>query len=419
MMASSSSKPGSSRSTTGRAAAAVVTAAMTLVTSAAVVVFMVYRYRQNSHRDDDNDDGCCGGRSSLQQEAATTIQQHQEQQLPSHIQREIYKDRRRKASIRHLAMKKPMYDNIEMYDPDGVMLCTIGKKKANWYVNKKKLAIWKVPSKSIQLSFTPKSKKTVNEDDHSSHEQEEDQEQQHVLKSKSESSILYNTSHKKNICVACGVSDGLMRHYVVPYSYRRLLPTKFKSHLPHDVVLLCLDCHLVADHTGIQQREVVFERIYRTDADSARPTIPNPHLRHVKSCAQALWKHRQKLPVDRAVECEKVVMEYLSTLPDGEMEDVDDVSATTSTSTQEPQPQQEPQLSNEILEKLVLETLETTDFPNPKYVPISVLVTNSLKSDDDDVTQFIISWRQLFIDTLQPRYLPTGWSVDSNVENDG
>ena len=62
--------------------------------------------------------------------------------LPPHIQRELYKEQRRKKSVRFLALKKPMYDNIEMYGPDGIMLCTIGKKKANWYVNKKGLAVW-------------------------------------------------------------------------------------------------------------------------------------------------------------------------------------------------------------------------------------------------------------------------------------
>jgi hypothetical protein len=317
-------------------------------------------------------------------------------------------------------MKKPAYDNIGMYDPDGIMLCTIGKKKANWYVQKRKLAVWKVPSKSIQLLFTPKSNnknKSEGDDNSSKHEEEG----QHVLKFKSEGSILYNTAHKKNICVACGASDGLMRHYVVPYSYRRLLPTKFKSHLPHDVVLLCLDCHLVADHGGIQRREWTYERSYRTDSESARPTIPNPHLRRVKSCAQALWKHRPKLPPDRLLKYEQVVADYLSSLPkqDEETEGRHGIATTTRQLRQnEPQTQQHEPLSNEVLQKLVVQTLETTDRPNPKYVPISVLVVNALETDTD-VTQFIKSWRQLFVETLQPRYLPTGWSVDSSVENDG
>jgi hypothetical protein len=118
---------------------------------------------------------------------------------------------------------------------------------------------------------------------------------------------------------------------------------------------------------------------------------------------------------------EQVVADYLSSLPkqDEETEGRHGIATTTRQLRQnEPQTQQHEPLSNEVLQKLVVQTLETTDRPNPKYVPISVLVVNALETDTD-VTQFIKSWRQLFVETLQPRYLPTGWSVDSSVENDG
>jgi hypothetical protein len=37
--------------------------------------------------------------------------------------------------------------------------------------------------------------------------------------------------------------------------------------------------------------------------------------------------------------------------------------------------------------------------------------------DDDEVEQFIKDWRRHFIDTVQPRFLPQGWSIDSPVMN--
>jgi hypothetical protein len=33
------------------------------------------------------------------------------------------------------------------------------------------------------------------------------------------------------------------------------------------------------------------------------------------------------------------------------------------------------------------------------------------------VEQFIKDWRRHFIDTVQPRFLPQGWSIDSPVMN--
>ena len=383
----------------------------TVVVTLSLAVIIIQR--SSCRRENDDDDTSSSSSKHDEHHQSTTA-------LPSHIQRELYKEQRRKANIRYLAMKKPIYDNIGMYDPDDILLCTIGKKKANWYVQKKKLAVWKVPSKSIRLLFTPKSnarsnkKSTVpkeEENDEDGCSSEQQQQPQYVLQSKSDkrSISLYNTSHKKNICVACGVSDGLMRHYVVPYSYRKLLPTKFKSHLSHDIVLLCLDCHIVATQNGIQQRELVFEKLYRTDPETCRLVIPNPRLRHVKSCAQALCTHRMNLPPDRIIQYEQVITDYLSSASSLSFE-----GDATSSSSQQQYPST---ISISILQQLA-QTLET-DIPNPKYIPISVLVTNTLCKTDEDVTQFIISWRQLFVDTLQPRYLPIGWSVDSPVENDG
>jgi hypothetical protein len=71
--------------------------------------------------------------------------------LAPHLQREIYKEQRRKEKIPFLAMKSPMYDNIRMLDPEGNALSTISIKKARWYVAKQ-IAEWITPS-SIQLLF--------------------------------------------------------------------------------------------------------------------------------------------------------------------------------------------------------------------------------------------------------------------------
>jgi hypothetical protein len=35
---------------------------------------------------------------------------------------------------------------------------------------------------------------------------------------------------------------GYLRHSVVPHCYRKRFPGAMKSHLSHDIVLMCLDC---------------------------------------------------------------------------------------------------------------------------------------------------------------------------------
>lgn len=337
---------------------------------------------------------------------------HRQEELPAHIQRELYKEERRKASLRFLARKKPMYDNIEMYGPDNddVMLCTIGKKKAHWYVEKMKLAVWRTPlvedgsssrsgpvpppPPSIRLLFTPKNNKSPKVTNGGA-AHDDGNISSNVSHPSASKSNLYNTSHKQNICVACGTTTGLMRHYVVPYAYRRLLPKKFKSHLPHDIVLLCVECHICADQAAVERQDCILEPQYRTDPATARAVFPDPKLRHIKSCAQALWKHRQRMPPERVAEYEQVLQDYF--LKERDIEAALPLSPT-------------------MLRDLA-ETLET-DQPNPTYVPIAELVVCSLSSRDQEVADFIRSWRRFFLETLRPRYLPVGWSVENPVEKD-
>lgn len=136
-------------------------------------------------------------------------------------------------------MKSPMYDNVFMSDPDGNLMCTISLKKAKWYVGKG-IAEWYRASSCkggkdeddayIRLLFQPNNGKSNNSSSKNA--------------SKSDSESTYLQSPKLNICVSCG-SDGYhMRHYIVPYSYRSGLPEEYKSHMSHDIVIVCPECHV-------------------------------------------------------------------------------------------------------------------------------------------------------------------------------
>ena len=257
-----------------------------------------------------------------------------------------------------MAMKKPMYDNIEMYSPEHELLCTISKKKANWYI-KKELAYWKVESKAIQLLFEPKS--TSGPD-------------------------TYNKSHKKNICVVCGDSTNFMRHYVVPYCYRTLFPAKYKTHLPHDIVILCPDCHLHSEQTT-QKRQKELEAALRTNPETARSVIPDKALRTLKSKVLALLNRRAQLPQDKVEEYETRIKTHFGMDPSQLM-------------------------SPEVL-ALAL-TMETSR-PNPHYIPGPHIVVTQLTNTDEQIEEFIRGWREHFLTTMQPRFLPVGWGKDSRT----
>jgi exonuclease 3'-5' domain-containing protein 2 len=282
-----------------------------------------------------------------------------ESDVPSHVQRLLYKEERRKQSTRHLSMKKPLYDNVEMYSPDGTLLCTISNKKAAWYI-KKNLGRWKVETKAVELLFEPKGQ--PNDED------------------------TYNTTHKKNICVVCGESEDWMRHYIVPYCYRQLFPTKYKTHMPHDIVILCPDCHLQSEQqTQMRQREL--DCSIRKDTRSIVPRINDHGLHKVRSAALALHKRSGQLPQHKILEYEQLIKEHFG---------LDQTKG----------------LSEHMLEKA---TKMQTSVENRSFIPSPNLVVSALANDPTSIERFVVEWRKFFVATMQPRFLPVGWNIRSPV----
>jgi len=316
----------------------------------AVCLVEAYRRRRRRTRDDDddNDDGC------------GDEDEESESDMPSHVKRLLHKEDRRRQSKRHLAMKKPLYDNIEMYSPDDVLLCTISIKKAEWYL-KRNLGRWKEEYKALQLLFDPKAKpKDEN---------------------------TYNTTHKKNACVVCGDSKDFMRHYIVPYCYRQLFPTKYKTHMPHDIVILCSQCHLQCEqHTQIRQKEL--DQSLRKDPKTLHPRINNHALHKVRSSALALYKRRDQLPQKKVEEYERIVMNHFG---------LDDETRG---------------ISKDVLEEAT--TMETSGV-NKDFIPSADLIVSTLANNPSSIETFVFEWRDFFVDTMQPRFLPVGWNVRSPV----
>jgi hypothetical protein len=278
--------------------------------------------------------------------------------VPPHLQRQVYKQRKRQAKIPDLALKSNMYDNIQMMDPNGILLANISKKKAKWYVSKH-LATWKTHPVCIQLSFTPRA----------------------------HSGSGFEKSVKQNVCVACGDDGGLfMRHYIVPYAYRTLLAKKFKTHQSHDVVILCPECHLHCEHATQLRMNSLEEKLQE---HCRHASFINQDLYRVKSAALALSRWKHKLPCETIQQYQTLVRNYLNISSH-------DIS----------------------LEQLQLAAAVEYRIPNPDYIsgPQFVIQQSLLRDqDDDEVEQFIKDWRRHFIDTVQPRFLPQGWSIDSPV----
>lgn len=315
--------------------------------------------------------------------------------LPPHMQREQMKEQRRREKLPLLALKSKLYDNITMLDPQGQALCKISRKKARWYVLKN-LAEWTTTTGSsnsgdsaqnstyttaIQLRFEPKSRSA----DHD-----------------------YARSTKQNICVACGsnAEKHQMRFYIVPHVYRNLFPKQYKTHMSHDIVLLCSDCHLICGRASNLRMKELEEKFH------PQPMYHVDHeLYKIRSSALALMNWHHKIPQEHIARHESNVRLYFQQYNTvlGDKWNDDDESGSGSES---PKP--------ESFTRKQLQQVIDLDYRirNPNFVPGPELVVQSLVHNHEAMSEFIKDWRRFFLDTIHPRHLPKGWSVDYSVTCD-
>lgn len=113
--------------------------------------------------------------------------------------------------------QKPMYDNCQLLAPDGELLCSCDRSKAQWYVDKGLGEIFSDDPFTVQLNFEPSGRPTLDN--------------------------VFYCKEKLNSCVVCGKTEDFHRKLVVPSEYRKFFPNLMKKNLSHDVLLLCMHCH--------------------------------------------------------------------------------------------------------------------------------------------------------------------------------
>lgn len=120
-------------------------------------------------------------------------------------------------------LSKKHYSNIIVISKNGNPLSTISEKRANWYL-KKNLAV-EVPAptpypKAIKINF-----------DHNC----ETNPRQFDL-------LIVNDQ-----CAICGKTEDLTLHHIIPYVLRKHFPSESKCYSREWCVLLCVDCHGIAE----------------------------------------------------------------------------------------------------------------------------------------------------------------------------
>ncbi|WAR21792.1 EXD2-like protein [Mya arenaria] len=244
-----------------------------------------------------------------------------------------------------MTRQRPLYYNCQLLAPDGDCLTLCDIRKAEWYIRQELGDKVSDDPFTVKLRFEPKNRPTNKKD--------------------------YYLQEKENTCVVCGSHEDYVRKLVVPQEYRKYFPAILKDHSSHDVLLLCINCHLrCSDYETTLRLRLAAE----CDAplDSGRDSKP-------------LLKSRDQIPEDRVAHLEKTVKNFYGVKS----------------------------LPVELLEDAV--AMETR-VRNSQYVPHGQKVVQFYMQKHGGLLEFEKLWRVHFVEAMQPQFLPYLWSVEHKPE---
>ncbi|OXU24832.1 hypothetical protein TSAR_000057 [Trichomalopsis sarcophagae] len=274
---------------------------------------------------------------------------------------------------------KPLYHNCYLQAPDGDILCTCDKKKAQWYVSKQLGEVVQEDPFTVKLKFEP-SGRALGE----------------VGK--------YYTQVKVNQCVVCGNSDKFIRKNVVPREYRKYFPLVMKSHQSHDILLLCPACHEISNCHDLQLR--------RKLADSCDAPLSGP-LSHTRDEVARDW---------RMLQSTVKILKNGTAIPHKRKKELE-MYVTKFTGNREITPS----LLNVLHEQLSMKSPQkhklfqddmkkNTSTPQTKCQPHGQKVVQYFENREGGLVELERLWREHFLSTMKPKYLPELWSVCHNQE---
>lgn len=253
----------------------------------------------------------------------------------------------------------PLYHNCQLQAPDGELLCTCDRQKAEWYVAKGLgVEISNESAYTVRLNFEPAGRAVGEVGE-------------------------YYRSAKENRCVVCGATEELIRKNVVPHEYRKFFPSVMKDKTSHDVLLLCIKCHRLSNMCDVKMRQMLKEKcnapldvkLSPEDEIAMRKLVSNQRT------ARALFTQK-KIPNKRRDELKDALKQ---SYPDQE-------------------------ISEEFLENLMTIELPKPDSHAPSH---GELVVKSYR-ETEGLVKLETLWREHFLNIMQPKFMPILWDVNHN-----
>jgi len=287
-----------------------------------------------------------------------------------------------KAKIRNnilkVGSKNLNAENWEVYHPDGTHMFTCGEKKATWYLEKN-LAKRTADGK-IMLTFEPKGNGF-------------------------EANEIFGKSVRESICVVSGVAKGLQRHHIVPYCYRSYFPEQFKSKNHHDVVLMQHERHSEYEIEATKFKDEIAE-MFGVKTINEFNTEYTGKLREagktnaiLLNTIHSIFKTYGRLPHKEKLKKLKLISDSTG-IP---YKTVCGYSYVQLLKMQQ-------LLKVEHEEAMYQYKQENRIKYDHGYHVVQKLETEEM------IMAFVKLWRTHFLETMNPKHMPIGWSVDFRVK---
>jgi len=272
------------------------------------------------------------------------------------------------------ARKAPLYNNhVYLEAPDGELLAITDQQKAAWYVKKGLGQLVEDSEKCyrVRLNFEPAGRPNST-------------------------SEKYYTTEKENQCVVCASTEQLIRKNVVPREYRKHFPTVMKTHVSHDIVLLCLKCHARSNELDFLKRASYGDQYNAPlgNDNVARANLESKDRKAARSAGNALVKNYAKLPESRRTELEHLLVAFFGVEGDFTMA-----------------------LAEEASKLRIMVSTDEND-KEEQFQQHGVKVVSILQETGgiEALKEFEVSWRRHFLDVMKPAFMPSGWDVYHNHE---
>lgn len=281
-------------------------------------------------------------------------------------------------NILKVGSKNLNVENWKVFHPNGRHMFTCGEKKASWYLDRN-LAI-PIGNKKIKFTFDPKGNGF-------------------------EDNEIFGRGARINRCVVTGIEDDLQRHHIVPYCYRSYLPNEFKSKNHHDVVLINSKTHseyeLFANE--FKSKIALLYNVKTTEELNNEYTLKLRDLNKENfitlNVINSIFKTYGKVSNSTVINKLHFISEN-SNIPFDKLSKYNYLQ----------------------LYKLYLNLknkcgVEVNQFKEDNRVLYDhgYQVVKQLDSEEK-IMEFVKLWRNHFIETMQPKYMPTGWSIDFRIK---